>query len=117
MDVLVDLNASSLSLFPLKKSPIDCQGYFGGTLLLILTLWLHDVCGWGRAGVQAAVPALPQRGMDGVGGLRRARSRPFPPLVRVSLWEPVSLWGVYARTAPALYEEGLLSYKSPLFKH
>lgn len=117
MDDLVDLNASSLSLFPFKKSSMDCQGYFGGMLLLILVLWLSDVCGRGRAEVQAAVLALLQLVMAGVGRLRWGRSRPFPPLVEVSLWIPVSLWGMYAHTALALYEEGLLSYKSLLFKH
>jgi len=67
MGDLVDLNASSLSLFPLKKSPIDCQGYFGSMLLFILILWLNDVCGWGMAEVQAAVLALLQLAMAGVG--------------------------------------------------
>lgn len=86
-------------------------------LLLILALWLAEVCGWGRAEVQAAVLALPQLVIAGAGGLRRARNPPFPPLAEVSLWEPLSLWGLYACTAPALYEEALLSYKSLLFKH
>lgn len=117
MDDLVNLNASSLSLFPFKKSSMDCQGYFGGMLLLVLILQFSDVCGQGRAEVQAAVLALLQLVMAGVGGLRRAQSCPFPPLVEVSLWIPVSLWGMYAYTAPALHEEGLLSYKSLLFKH
>lgn len=59
----------------------------------------------------------PVAGAGGVGGLRWAQSCPFPPLVVVSLWVPVSLWGMYACTAAALYEEELLSYKSLLFKH
>lgn len=63
-------------------------------LLLILTLWLSDVCGWGGAEVQTAVLALLQLVMAGADRLRRAWSCPFPPLAEVSLWVPVSLWGM-----------------------
>lgn len=43
---------------------------------------------------------------------------PSPPLAEMSLCMLVSLLEVfYAHTAPALHEEGCLSYKSVLFKH
>lgn len=93
MDELVDLNVSSLSLFPFNKSSMDCRGCVGGLLLLMLVLWLSAVCGWGRAELQAAVLAPLQMAMAGAGELRQAGSHPFPALVQVSLWIPVSLWG------------------------
>lgn len=101
---LVDLNVVSLSLL----FPLECQGY-----VIINPCSLAQRCVWpGHSEVQAAVLALLQLGMAGT-GMEPSFSCPWTsaPL------GTCSLEGMCAQTAPALYEEGLLSYKSLLFKH
>lgn len=79
---------------------------------------LAQRCVWPGQGRGAGCCSGPPAAGSGRGGWAEVGTeRPSPPLAEVSLWIPVTLWGAYAHTAPALYGEELWSYKSLLFKH